>query len=74
MLAAIAALALPMPAYASGVIDNVNGIAIGPDGKIALSRPLDDARFGEAFSGLYWQIEEDKLAAPSQAQLRSFRD
>ena len=34
MLAAIAALALPMPAYASGVIDNVNGIAIGPDGKI----------------------------------------
>lgn len=30
------------------------------DGGIALSRHLDDARFGEPLSGLYWQIEEDK--------------
>ncbi len=37
-----------------------SAVEFGPDGKIALSRPLDDARFGEAFSGLYWQIEEDK--------------
>ncbi len=31
-----------------------------PGGKIELGRPLQDARFGEPFSGLYWQIEEDK--------------
>lgn len=29
------------------------------DGKIDLGRPLQDARFGEPLSGLYWQIEED---------------
>jgi signal transduction histidine kinase len=29
------------------------------DGGIALGRPLQDARFGEPLSGLYWQIEED---------------
>lgn len=28
-------------------------------GKIELGRPLQDARFGEPLSGLYWQIEED---------------
>jgi signal transduction histidine kinase len=28
-------------------------------GKIALGRPLQDARFDEPLSGLYWQIEED---------------
>lgn len=37
-----------------------SAVEFGADGKIALSRPLDDARFGEPFSGLYWQIEEDK--------------
>jgi len=31
-----------------------------PDGKIRLGRQLEDARFGEPLSGLYWQIEEDK--------------
>jgi len=30
------------------------------DGKIRLGRQLEDARFGEPLSGLYWQIEEDK--------------
>jgi signal transduction histidine kinase len=28
-------------------------------GKVDLGRPLQDARFGEPLSGLYWQIEED---------------
>lgn len=39
------------------------------DGRISLGRPLQDARFGEALSGLYWQIEEDRsgliLGSPS---------
>lgn len=30
------------------------------DGKIGLGRQLENARFGEPLSGLYWQIEEDK--------------
>jgi signal transduction histidine kinase len=37
-----------------------SAVEFRPDGRIALSRRLDDARFGEPFSGLYWQIEEDK--------------
>lgn len=35
-------------------------IEFSPDGKISLEQPLQDARFGEPLSGLYWQIEEDK--------------
>ncbi len=35
-------------------------IEFSPDGRIALGQPLQDARFGEPLSGLYWQIEEDK--------------
>ncbi len=35
-------------------------VEFGPDGKISLGRQLEDARFGEPLSGLYWQIEEDK--------------
>lgn len=35
-------------------------VEFGPDGRIGLARQLDDARFGEPLSGLYWQIEEDK--------------
>lgn len=35
-------------------------IEFAPDGKITLDQQLQDARFGEPFSGLYWQIEEDK--------------
>lgn len=31
-----------------------------PDGRVALDNHLQDARFGEPLSGLYWQIEEDK--------------
>ncbi|MCP5410544.1 MAG: HAMP domain-containing histidine kinase [Alphaproteobacteria bacterium] len=30
------------------------------DGKVTLDDRLQDARFGEPLSGLYWQIEEDK--------------
>lgn len=37
-----------------------SAVEFKPDGGIALSRALDDARFGEPLSGLYWQIEEDK--------------
>ncbi len=35
-------------------------IEFAPDGGIRLERQLQDARFGEPLSGLYWQIEEDK--------------
>ena len=34
LLAALAAIALPVPALASGVIDNVNGIALDANGKV----------------------------------------
>ncbi len=35
-------------------------IEFAPDGRISLGQQLQDARFGEPLSGLYWQIEEDK--------------
>lgn len=35
-------------------------VEFDPTGKITLNRQLQDARFGEPFSGLYWQIQEDK--------------
>ncbi|MFO1248355.1 MAG: HAMP domain-containing sensor histidine kinase [Alphaproteobacteria bacterium] len=37
-----------------------SAVEFKPDGSVTLSRQLDDARFGEPLSGLYWQIEEDK--------------
>ena len=40
LLAAFAALALPFPALAMGVIDNVNGIALDTNGKIVRFRAL----------------------------------
>ena len=40
LLATIAALALPMPALSSGVIDNVNGIALDSSGKVVRFRAL----------------------------------
>lgn len=40
LLAAVAALTLPMPALASGVIDNVNGIALDSTGKVVRFRAL----------------------------------
>ncbi len=39
---------------------------IGPDGRIALLRPLGDPRFDQIYSGWYWQVTE-----PSGRQLRS---
>lgn len=38
----------------------IAAVEIGDDGRITLNRQLEDARFGEPLSGLYWQIEEDK--------------
>ena len=38
----------------------IAAVEIGDDGRISLNRQLEDARFGEPLSGLYWQIEEDK--------------
>jgi len=37
-----------------------SAVEFKPDGGVTLGRQLDDARFGEPLSGLYWQIEEDK--------------
>ncbi|QHD70342.1 amidohydrolase family protein [Sphingobium yanoikuyae] len=70
MLAAIAALALPMPAYASGVIDNVNGIAIGPDGKIVHFGALmidDEGKVEKLIQGRY-QEPEYKPKKPKRGQ------
>lgn len=38
----------------------IAAVEIGDDGKVTLNRQLEDARFGEPLSGLYWQIEEDR--------------
>ena len=70
MRAAIAALALPMPAYASGVIDNVNGIAIGPDGKIVHFGALmidDEGKVEKLIQGRY-QEPEYKPKKPKRGQ------
>ncbi|WP_313333661.1 amidohydrolase [Sphingobium yanoikuyae] len=70
MLAAIAALALPMPAHASGVIDNVNGIAIGPDGKIVHFGALmidDEGKVEKLIQGRY-QEPEYKPKKPKRGQ------
>ena len=40
LLAAITAIALPFPALASGVIDNVNGIALDANGRTVRFRAL----------------------------------
>lgn len=70
MLAAIAVLALPMPAHASGVIDNVNGIAIGPDGKIFHFGALmidDEGKVEKLIQGRY-QEPEYKPKKPKRGQ------
>lgn len=36
------------------------GVEFGKNGQITLDSRLQDARFGEPLSGLYWQIEEDR--------------
>jgi len=70
MLAVIAALVLPMPAHASGVIDNVNGIAIGPDGKIVHFGALmidDEGKVEKLIQGRY-QEPEYKPKKPKRGQ------
>ena len=56
LLAALAALALPVPALASGVIDNVNGIALDASGKVVRFRALlidDEGKVEKLLPGRY---------------------
>jgi predicted amidohydrolase YtcJ len=56
LLAALAALALPVPAMASGVIDNVNGIALDTSGKVVRFRALlidDEGKVEKLLPGRY---------------------
>lgn len=41
-------------------------VEVGPDGQLALSRPLGEPRFDQAYSGWYWQI-----AGPDDSALSS---
>jgi predicted amidohydrolase YtcJ len=59
-LAAIAALALPAPAFASGVIDNVNGIALDANGKLVRFAALvidDEGKVETLLPGRYQEPE-----------------
>ncbi|MEK7342382.1 MAG: amidohydrolase [Pseudomonadota bacterium] len=70
LLAAIAAIALPFPALASGVIDNVNGIAIDADGRIVRFGALlidDDGKVEKLIQGRY-QEPEYKPKKPKRGQ------
>ena len=56
LLAALAALALPVPAMASGVIDNVNGIALDASGQVVRFRALlidDEGKVEKLLPGRY---------------------
>lgn len=69
-LAAIAALALPLPAYASGVVDNVNGIALDAGGKVVRFGALlidDDGKVEKLLPGRY-QEPEYKPKKPKKGQ------
>jgi predicted amidohydrolase YtcJ len=69
-LTAIAALALPLPAHASGVIDNVNGIAIDANGKLVHFDALmvdDDGKVEKLIQGRY-QEPEYKPKKPKKGQ------
>lgn len=62
-LAAIAALALPVPAYASGVIDNVNGIALDANGRLVRFKALtidDEGRVETLLPGRYEEPEQPR--------------
>ncbi|MFB0873539.1 MULTISPECIES: amidohydrolase [unclassified Sphingobium] len=70
LLAALAALALPLPALASGVIDNVNGIAIDADGRIVRFGALlidNDGKVEKLIQGRY-QEPEYKPKKPKRGQ------
>ena len=56
LLAALAAIALPMPALASGVIDNVNGIALDAQGRVVHFNALlidDEGKVEKLIQGRY---------------------
>ncbi|MGC4250171.1 MAG: amidohydrolase [Sphingobium sp.] len=56
LLAALAAMALPVPAWASGVIDNVNGIALDAQGKVVRFNALlidDEGKVEKLLPGRY---------------------
>lgn len=56
LLAAVTALALPFPAFASGVIDNVNGIAVDANGRTVRFRALlidDEGKVERLLPGRY---------------------
>jgi len=56
LLAALAAIALPMPVLASGVIDNVNGIALDAQGRIVRFNALlidDEGKVEKLLPGRY---------------------
>ncbi|WP_375197826.1 amidohydrolase [Sphingobium sp.] len=67
-LAAIAAMALPAPAFASGVIDNVNGLALDANGRIVRFKALaiDDEGKVEA-------LLPDRYREPEQPRARKRR-
>lgn len=70
IVAALAALALPFPAFASGVIDNVNGVAIDANGKIVRFGALvidDEGKVERLIQGRY-QEPEYKPKKPKRGQ------
>ncbi|PZU14296.1 MAG: metal-dependent hydrolase [Sphingobium sp.] len=70
MIGAIAALALPFPALASGVVDNVNGIALDANGKIVRFAALivdDEGKVEKLLPGRY-QEPEYKPKKPKRGQ------
>ncbi|WP_205451902.1 amidohydrolase [Sphingobium estronivorans] len=63
LLAAVAALALPGTALASGVIDNVNGIALDANGRIVRFRALtidDEGKVGKLLPDRYQEPEQPR--------------
>ncbi|RYM13237.1 amidohydrolase [Sphingobium cupriresistens] len=70
-IATIAALALPLPAYASGVIDNVNGIALDPSGKVVRFGALlidDDGKVEKLLPGRYQEPKYERPKKPKKGQ------
>lgn len=63
LLAVLAALTLPVPALASGVIDNVNGIAVDAEGRIVRFGALlidDDGKVEKLLPGRYQEPPRKK--------------
>lgn len=70
LIGVIAALALPFPALASGVVDNVNGIALDANGKIVRFAALivdDEGKVEKLLPGRY-QEPEYKPKKPKRGQ------